>query len=59
MNIPVLTQTISLMDRNKTFKKLYLFIYIHRFATAAYTCTELQDVLSKELSVSLSVKNTS
>lgn len=54
VNIHVLTRTISLMGRNKTYKKLCLFIYIHRFAAAAYTCTELQDVLSKGLSVSLS-----
>lgn len=32
---------------------------IHRFETAAYTCTELQDVLNKELSVSLTAKNMS
>lgn len=47
------------MDINKTYKQLCLFMYIHRFATAAYTGAEFQDVLSKELSVRLSVKNMS
>lgn len=50
----VLTWTIRPIGRNETYKKLCAFIHIHRFATIAYICTELQDDLSEELNISLS-----